>query len=98
MNQDECPICLAHITNDTFTKTSCGHTFHAECLNEWTKNNCSCPLCRQHLLTPLPFWFSRNVRLTIPMIAIPGFVPPQPEILPVEDNNIPMNLLFDSSF
>lgn len=98
MNQYECPICLA-ISNN-FIKTICDHAFHTDCLNEWKKINQSCPLCRKDLVSPIPilFWYSRDDRTTIPMIAIPGYVPPQPEILPIEDNNIPMNLLFGSSF
>lgn len=43
-NKRKCPICLEHLSGQTFT-TNCNHIFHRECLDKW--NNKSCPCCRQ---------------------------------------------------
>lgn len=96
----ECSICMTEINlNDNF-KTVCRHTFHHSCLDEWRKNNQTCPLCRQELpfeFIPLPFWFSKDLQLAVPMAAIPGWMHRMPEILPVEDNSDALNLLFSDT-
>ena len=46
--EKECSICMDDIMSNRHT-TKCGHTFHAECLNEWKNINKSCPLCRTAL-------------------------------------------------
>lgn len=48
MNVD-CCICLQNIgsKNPACKTTSCGHTFHVDCLLEWRKRSSSCPICRQ---------------------------------------------------
>ena len=42
-----CSICMDSNTNIHFIKTSCGHYYHEECINQWiiVKNNC--PNCRE---------------------------------------------------
>jgi len=46
MNQ-ECPICLEIINNESICKTSCNHFFCSECLEHLINNKkISCPLCR----------------------------------------------------
>ena len=37
-----CTICLS-MNNDCMTK--CGHSFHANCLDEWFQKKRSCPNC-----------------------------------------------------
>jgi uncharacterized protein (DUF2225 family) len=32
---------------DKYRITPCNHLFHDECLQDWTKKNGNCPLCRQ---------------------------------------------------
>ena len=45
--KEDCSICLYHINSDDLKqKTICHHTFHADCLSRWTRDNNSCPLCR----------------------------------------------------
>ena len=47
-----CPICLVVINYKDKETTSCGHSFHFECINKWLKrnrNNPQCPLCRADL-------------------------------------------------
>jgi hypothetical protein len=46
-----CAICLKEVTRTPlrkrfFKKLSCGHHFHADCVNKWLSNNFSCPICR----------------------------------------------------
>lgn len=42
-----CSICLDSIvSNGETVATKCGHVFHTNCLNRWTKNNNTCPECR----------------------------------------------------
>lgn len=52
---NECPICLEHMNIASYAKTSCGHLFHAKCLQVW-QGQCvmeqkdrkvSCPICRK---------------------------------------------------
>lgn len=45
----QCSICLVEedFKDADTVRLSCGHTFHFRCLNEWTKSNNSCPLCRK---------------------------------------------------
>jgi hypothetical protein len=40
-----CTICMENV-NDNMYITKCGHTYHTQCISEWTKKNQSCPLCR----------------------------------------------------
>jgi hypothetical protein len=57
----ECSICLTAVLQEQKKTTACNHTFHAECLDRWTKDHATCPLCRHSLehaprlfnLTPL---------------------------------------------
>ena len=42
---EECSICFEDM--DEATKINkCGHTFHHDCIKEWTEINQSCPICR----------------------------------------------------
>lgn len=46
-NMDCCSICL-DIFKDEIYITSCGHTFHKSCIDDWYKlHSGKCPLCRQ---------------------------------------------------
>jgi hypothetical protein len=42
-DNESCPICY---TREAITKTSCGHMFCNDCLNEWLTNHVTCPMCR----------------------------------------------------
>lgn len=43
----DCCICLEDFTGEGKIQTpSCGHLFHESCINDWMKNNESCPQCR----------------------------------------------------
>lgn len=42
----KCPICLDNIYQNNCVKTLCKHSFHKDCLSNWSKNNNKCPLCR----------------------------------------------------
>ena len=44
----ECPICLSDEKNDII-KTKCGHFFHQYCIQEWYKENLTCPICRDYI-------------------------------------------------
>jgi hypothetical protein len=55
---DDCAICLEAMPSGAETaddrscrlcRTSCGHTFHNDCLAEWLLNGSSCPLCMHRL-------------------------------------------------
>ncbi|CAD8060674.1 unnamed protein product [Paramecium sonneborni] len=46
----ECSICLLQFEKkEKFRITPCNHIFHDQCLQDWTKKNSQCPLCRQGL-------------------------------------------------
>mmetsp|Transcript_24046 Transcript_24046/g.35785 ORF Transcript_24046/g.35785 Transcript_24046/m.35785 type:complete len:439 (-) Transcript_24046:274-1590(-) len=56
-NNRECSICfLEHEVNDRVTRLPCGHFFHGECINEWLKKRCTCPICRWELETDDPLF------------------------------------------
>ena len=42
-----CSICLEPLNNDNVQCCSCGHCFHAKCIQKWLKNHDTCPNCRQ---------------------------------------------------
>jgi hypothetical protein len=44
----ECAICYNDLINNLIT-LPCNHTFHNECVNNWTKVNKNCPYCRYNL-------------------------------------------------
>lgn len=46
--EERCPICLDHIV-DTVRALPCRHIFCRVCIQQWTANNPSCPLCRQRI-------------------------------------------------
>ncbi len=43
----ECSICLGDELKRNFTQTKCGHRFCTDCLQEWQKDNDTCPYCRK---------------------------------------------------
>ena len=43
--QEECSICM-DIIGSVYHKLKCGHKFHINCLDEWSNENKTCPLCR----------------------------------------------------
>lgn len=45
----ECSICLTAVLQEQKKTTACKHTFHKDCLDEWTKDHATCPLCRQSI-------------------------------------------------
>ncbi|EGZ22146.1 hypothetical protein PHYSODRAFT_299570 [Phytophthora sojae] len=56
--KDPCPICwttLESSNEGAITTTTCGHTFHTQCVDTWSSHYCardslsSCPLCRRSL-------------------------------------------------
>lgn len=48
----DCPICFDAIGEGEGAQTACGHTFHADCLRQWSSSahsNHRCPTCREPL-------------------------------------------------
>lgn len=46
----ECSICLENLENHQCIKlVNCKHIFHKSCIDEWTKNHNTCPLCRTNI-------------------------------------------------
>ena len=46
----DCPICLSSITIDQSRQTTCGHSFHKNCIERWMLYNTTCPVCRHVLV------------------------------------------------
>jgi len=42
----KCPICLENPTNKT---TACSHHFCRECIDLWTREHSTCPICRANI-------------------------------------------------
>jgi len=51
---EQCPICFGHISSQSKTTTSCKHVFHRACLERWTEENSTCPLCRHEIAPKQP--------------------------------------------
>lgn len=53
---DSCAICLDTLEDDDDVRgLSCGHTFHASCLDPWlTSRKACCPLCKADYFVPKP--------------------------------------------
>jgi hypothetical protein len=49
---DECSICAEEMTSQR-CKLTCGHAFHALCVEKWLRRVHSCPLCRQPVILKL---------------------------------------------
>ena len=48
---NECSICLENYKkDDMIIILACNHNFHESCLKEWSKNNNSCPHCRENII------------------------------------------------
>jgi hypothetical protein len=43
----ECSICFSSIKAKDAFKLSCEHIYHEDCINKWSDQNNSCPLCRK---------------------------------------------------
>ena len=46
-----CSICLDNYSNPEIklNKLPCNHIFHKDCIQEWLKNNDTCPECRSEI-------------------------------------------------
>jgi hypothetical protein len=50
VGQLKCPICLSdYKSGDKGSVLPCQHGFHEACIQAWTKDNSTCPICRMHL-------------------------------------------------
>lgn len=47
--KEQCPICYENISPKSKTTTSCKHVFHRACLDRWTEENSTCPICRHEI-------------------------------------------------
>ena len=45
----DCPICYEEVTKGTSTTTRCKHVFHKACLERWTEEKTTCPMCRENI-------------------------------------------------
>ncbi len=55
---ESCSICLSPI-NKSYETMLCKHNFHKKCIDEWLKNNTTCPICR------------REIKIIAPIITLP---------------------------
>jgi hypothetical protein len=54
----ECCICMERSAEVALSE--CNHAFCNQCLEEWTKINQSCPVCRQHAKNDDEVWILTN--------------------------------------
>lgn len=50
----DCPICLSSISLNDSRQTTCGHSFHKNCIERWMLYNTTCPVCRYVLVDRVP--------------------------------------------
>lgn len=47
---ESCVICICDLEEEEeVKKLTCGHIFHQDCINQWLKNNSTCPTCKHSL-------------------------------------------------
>jgi hypothetical protein len=47
---ESCPVCMENLSPITASVTTCFHTYHTDCINEWFARNqatAPCPVCRK---------------------------------------------------
>lgn len=59
--QETCPICLEDIQVKNMHKTSCGHSFHFQCILLWFVSSDECPICRNEEIEDPMIVFKHNV-------------------------------------
>lgn len=66
--KESCVVCMSHFDRDERVKTLlCGHTFHSECLNQWTQRFAStCPLDNRNIFDMRPEQCGRVSEVTKP--------------------------------
>lgn len=88
MDNDECPICLEPLQNNSLSKLKCNHMFHTECYTKYIVNQDSnflvCPMCRARIL-------EISQRKQLPRIATVTFIDPTLEMVRTDiiDDNAP---------
>ena len=55
MDKDICTICLEPINNNYTTVLKCNHIFHTKCIDLWSVNSLSCPICRKKYEKPYAY-------------------------------------------
>ncbi len=75
-NHFECSICMSSKTTDK-TTTKCGHVFCKECIEKWTRDHNTCPICRSQIKEPDT---TPTFSIQVPNIPRP---PPRDELIEV---------------
>ena len=47
-DEPKCSICFEKFNNDE-EQLKCSHIFHKKCIDEWTKTQATCPICRYEI-------------------------------------------------
>jgi hypothetical protein len=55
----DCVICQEKLVSEQIQELHCGHMFHNDCIEKWTDNNSTCPICRK--LTDHQLIFDENI-------------------------------------
>ena len=50
---DDCSICLEHLSTKIVVKLKCSHHYHQDCISESLKISNKCPICRTDLALEL---------------------------------------------
>ena len=71
-----CAICMEPALN-TLAALTCGHVYHRQCIDTWTKVNSSCPQCKRAVsYTTVPSFSELQSRLYWTSCREPPDVPP----------------------
>ncbi|KAH0456778.1 hypothetical protein IEQ34_014685 [Dendrobium chrysotoxum] len=67
ISYSECSVCLSAIEEGEKVRVlpSCGHGFHARCIDAWLRTRLSCPVCRSDVTAP-------QVCVTMPDVVVEG--------------------------
>jgi hypothetical protein len=64
----ECSICFSSIKAKNAFKLPCDHIFHEDCINKWSNQNNSCPLCRKIIDENKPIEPERRLSIQISVL------------------------------
>jgi hypothetical protein len=76
----QCAVCLEGMKDGEAARRLpvCSHAFHAGCIDMWLDSHATCPVCRSHVVPPLPPKVGKQS--PEPLLVHPSPEPPLPPV------------------